>query len=510
MMMFLDSIDLMERIMTSQQDYELLHKEFDETGIIEKYKDHIDLLSQELRNIGLGLQSTFYSKAGVDLEASLDGVSRAFFTLRDEELSSENLEGFIRLRHILFSLQDITERIRRLEKYSTFDKQLSKQFRNELELEKFVSPEQINLQLIISNFSLKSTIFRHAIRLVIALILGYVVSLLFPLGHGYWILLTIAVIMKPAYSITRQRNVQRLTGTFIGVAIGFGVLFITDRNGPLFIVMLVSMLVAYSFLKLNYAVSSAGMTVFVILNFHFLSSAGVQPLLMDRLIDTAIGSAIAYIASYLVLPAWEHQKIDEYILEALKANRKYYRVIANAFVVKSIEPSSYKLARKEAFVALANLSDNFQRMLSEPKSRQHHMEEYHQFVAASHMLTSYIASLSYYAQRQSALQRPEDFQDMIQQGDQLFHYAIQLMEKNEEISTIPILHPINEKVQQLLEQRKKELATGIANSAESVRKKLSELKTIVEQYQLIYANLEEEAKIIREIKGIKPRVLQTA
>jgi hypothetical protein len=84
------------------------------------------------------------------------------------------------------------------------------------------------------------------------------------------------------------------------------------------------------------------------------------------------------------------------------------------------------------------------------------------------------------------------------------------MEKNEEISTIPILHPINEKVQQLLEQRKKELATGIANSAESVRKKLSELKTIVEQYQLIYANLEEEAKIIREIKGIKPRVLQTA
>jgi uncharacterized membrane protein YccC len=127
------------------------------------------------------------------------------------------------------------------------------------------------------------------------------------------------------------------------------------------------------------------------LNFHFLNPTGAN-LLVDRIIDTAIGSAIAYIVSYFVLPTSEHEKIDKYILEALKSNRKYFNVVAEAFSLPQ-DPTQYKMARKNAFVALANLSDNFQRMLSEPRSQQPHMQQYHQFVAATHMLTSYIASL---------------------------------------------------------------------------------------------------------------------
>src|SRR4030095_4201504 len=102
------------------------------------------------------------------------------------------------------------------------------------------------------------------------------------------------------------------------------------------IAMLVSMLVAYSFLKLNYAVSSAGITIFVLLNFHFLSSAGVQPVLVDRLLDTAIGSVIAWFVSHFVLPVWEHEKIDEYIIEAIKTNREYYNLGSDFYVPQSI------------------------------------------------------------------------------------------------------------------------------------------------------------------------------
>ena len=56
------------------------------------------------------------------------------------------------------------------------------------------------------NITLKSSQFRHALRVTIAMLTGYFVSLFFPLGHGYWILLTIATILKPAYSISRRRN----------------------------------------------------------------------------------------------------------------------------------------------------------------------------------------------------------------------------------------------------------------------------------------------------------------
>jgi YccS/YhfK family integral membrane protein len=509
MMMFLDSIDLMERIMTSQQDYEQLHKEFDGTGIIDTYKLHINLLAQELRNIGLAVQSNSVYHSRLDVQASYEAASKAFFTLRDQELRAENVEGFIRLRHILYSLQDITERIRRLGKFTTYDKKLPKQVAADVELEKFIAPEKINFQLLISSFTLKSDIFRHAVRLVIALVAGYIVSLLFPLGHGYWILLTIAVILKPAYSITRKRNLQRLTGTFIGVALGFTVLFITNENGVLFIIMLASMVIGYSFLKLNYAVSSASITLFVLLNFHFLSPINVEHLLKDRIIDTAIGSVIAYLVSYFVLPAWEHQKIDEYLLEAIKSNRKYFKIVANTFIGLSSNVTQYKVARKDAFVALANLSDNFQRMLSEPKSQQRHMEEYHQFVAASHMLTSYIASLSYYAQRQSISIQLHGTDSMIRQADELFEKAIRLAAQAEDINIERSSAPVNEQVQQLLQQRRDELSGTVDTKSQTLRKELSELKTISEQYQLIYGNLEDQIAVLRKIKDVKSPSLQT-
>ena len=509
MMMFLDSIDLVERIMTSQQDYELLHQQFGHTGIIEKYKDHIELLARELREIGLALQSGLPYKSIEDVEARLEEVTRSFFELRDQQLSSENFEGFITLRHILFSLQDVTERIKRLEKYTSFDKQLSKQYRQVVNLDKFISPERINLQLLASNISLNSGIFRHAIRLVIALVAGYIVSLLFPIGHGYWILLTIAVILKPAYSITKSRNVQRLIGTLIGVVIGFALLYITNQDGPLFVAMLISMIVAYSFLKLDYTVSSVGITIFVLLNFHFLTGGSVQQLLTDRMIDTVIGSVIAYLVSNFVMPAWEHQKIDEYILEALKGNRQYFIEVTRAYLGQPADVTSFKVARKQAFVGLANLSDNFQKMLSEPKSQQRSMEDYHQFVAASHMLTSYIASLSYYAQRNTLNAQPDDFRNLVQYGEQLFSGAINLAERSEAPNVPLDSVPINEKLEKLKEQRRTELASGAVDNQQIVRKKLSELRTVVEQFHLVYANLAEEIKILSKIKDIKLPALQT-
>ena len=240
MMIYLDSIDLLERAMTSQQDYALLHKEFDETGILEQFKNNITILANTLHGIGLAIQSGYRYNSGSELENALQQSTDAFVLLRKEKLNAGNIEGFIRLRQILYSLQDVTERIKRLGAYTSLDKRIAKQYRNEEEPEKFTSSPGINLQLLLSNLSFKSGNFRHALRLTIALLVGYIISLLFLLGHGYWILLTIATIIRPAYSITRKRNIQRLIGTFTGAGVGFLILFTTQSTTALFIIMVVS------------------------------------------------------------------------------------------------------------------------------------------------------------------------------------------------------------------------------------------------------------------------------
>jgi uncharacterized membrane protein (TIGR01666 family) len=504
MMSFLDSIDLMERIMTSQQDYALLHETFDDSNILDEIRDNIVVLANELHHIGLAVQGGYVYSSPMDLDSRLKQSMDAFTELRSKKLKADNVESFISIRHIIYSLEDITERIKRLQAYTTYDKKLSKQYKRDVDVEQFVNTQEINFNLLLDNLSLKSGTFRHALRITCALLAGYIASLLFPLGHGYWILLTIAVIMKPAYSITRRRNYQRLIGTFTGAAIGFPLLFFIDNTTALFLIMVASMIVSYSLLKLEYTVSSITLTIAVLIMFRFLSPLDLKTVITDRIIDTAIGSTLAYLVATFVLPAWEYEQIEEFAKNAIESNKKYFLSVAGYFTGNAPDITNYKIARKDAFVALANLSDIFQRMLSEPKSQQPKLPQYHQFVTASHMLSSYIASLSYNASRFGTKYAQEDFKPMVREIEKRFSVALSMMENGQvQLQLENTRLPIHKKVQVLLEQRKKEISEGIENDAQSIRKTLSELKTITDQFQLIYANLNDQTKIIAKLKGTK-------
>lgn len=505
MQMFRDSIDLFERIMTTQQDYETLHNEFDQEEILQVYHQAILALAQDLNGIGLAVQDGLPYRDQEEMEKTIDAAKEAFFSMRNKKLSTRNIEGFIRLRHILFSLQDLAERLQVMAHYTTFDKTASKQLKKEkrdLHLDKFVSRQELDPHLLIDNLSLQSSHFRHATRITIALMTGYIISLLFPLGHGYWILLTITTILKPAYSITKKRNLQRISGTVLGALLGFASLFITKDATALFIIMLLAMIISYSMLKRNYLVSSAGITVYVILSFHFLNPAGLSSVLHDRIIDTAIGSLISFIVSSFVLPSWEKEQLGSYIENAIRANLHYFHAVAKAFTAGPFDITDYKVGRKEAFVALANMSDHFQRMISEPKSKQQDLEEYHQFVATSHLLTSHIASLSYYANRSGKQYASVDFQPLITQVDAQFQRLIAILERQEPVSAEHQLYedPIRQRVLELLEQRRQEMQAGNRDEGSTaVRKTLSDLKAITDQFQLVSTITAEQARILQKI-----------
>jgi uncharacterized membrane protein (TIGR01666 family) len=502
MMMFLDSIDLFERIMTSQQDYVTLHKEFGDTNILQEYRKLILLLSDELLEVGLAVQSGLPAKSTVNMDEALEQTHKAFQALRKQYQYPDGVEGIIRLRQILYSLQDLVERIKRLQSFTTYDTKISRQYKRQVDLEQFISHQEIDPKLFVDNLSLKSGTFRHAVRLTVALMVGYIVSLLFPLGHGYWILLTIVVIIKPAYSITTRRNIQRLIGTVAGGSLGFLSLYLIHDHTALFIIMLLAMIVSYSFLKLQYAVSAAAITVYVLLSFYFLSPAGYTHVLTERLLDTFIGSAIAFVVSFLVLPSWEHEQIAQYMLEALNANRQYFDTVAVVFTGKLIDVTAFKLARKNAFVALANLSDNFQRMLSEPKDKQPKLKHYHQFVAINHMLTSHIAGLSYYAQTSAAQYAADDFQPLVQQVDLQFREAVEILQGNVHTGQVQlqVKHPISNKIQELLAQKKVTLDTATPGDDETaVQQTLAGIKTITDQFALISTITVDEIRVLQKI-----------
>jgi uncharacterized membrane protein (TIGR01666 family) len=486
-MAFLDIVDLYERIITSHQDYNALHEYFSSSGIMEKFRLAILSMANELDEIGIAVKSTKPYLQNDELQAQISQLKEDFTAFRDKQRNAENVEGFISLRHILDSLEDIAARIYTLESYTTYDKKTSRHLPEKIEYEEFIIHQDIESGLLRENLTLRSSIFRHSIRLCIATITGFIASKFFSFGHSYWILLTIIVIIKPAYSLTKRRNAERLLGTIGGALIGVAALYLIRDKTALFVIMILFMIGAYSFMRTKYLIFVSLMTPYILLLFHLLNPNNFKMVITDRIIDTAIGSCIAFIANIFLFPSWEHEQINDYALNMLTDGLQYFDDAVAPFLNKPVSATQYKLSRKNAFVSLGNLSDAFNRMLSEPKSKQKNIRDMHQLVVSSHMLTSHIATLSYYTQPFAQKKYLSDFSGAINAIKIKFNSTIDFFSGSTKGNNIAVdenpWRLFNNGINALIEKRKKELQHGILES--EAKKELSAMKPIADQFNFI-------------------------
>jgi uncharacterized membrane protein YccC len=310
----------------------------------------------------------------------------------------------------------------------------------------------------------------------------------FKIGHSYWILLTIVVILKPAYSLTKTRNKDRLIGTLLGILIGVIILFFIRNNTALLIVMIFFMAGGYTFIRKNYFAGVLLMTPYLVIFFHLIYPDNLKVVLTDRVLDTSIGSVIAFFASMFLVPAWEHTTIKTFMIHMLEANQKYYTFVANGFTTNEpINIPTLKKARRDVLVSLANLSDAFNRMLSEPKWFQKGIESVHRFVVLNYMLTSHQATLSYYLTVGLNSFRSKDLLPAIENTNLHFTAAIHCLESKKVLEAKPTkeaLKKLNEYAAILLTKRKEEIQNGQLET--QTKKLLIETKSVIDQFNYIF------------------------
>ena len=488
-MIYMDIADMFERIMTSYQYYETLHTYFDETGILNEYESLALTLADEIDELGIAVKSGSPSINNDRLPDKIKQAGEKLDILRSNFMKPENMEGFLNLRRILENIQDIYARVKTLHLYTTYDRALTEKQLPEVDYERYISHQVISLEMLPDNLTFRSDTFRHSLRVSIAVIAGYLFSLFFPLGHSYWILLTIVVILKPAYSLTKSRNIDRLLGTILGIAIGIPFIYFIQDKTVLLLVMIVLMTGTYVYIRKNYFTSVLLMTPYIIIFFHLLNPATFKAVLMDRFIDTVIGSAIAFVASLFLFPAWEREKIRPVMINMLKEASDYLHS-ATCFLggVSTVEQHKHKVARKDALVALANLSDTFNRMVSEPKRMQHNMKEIHHFVVLCHMLMSYIATLSQFIQRRDLEELSGEFLLLINYLMDYLKIAKSMLEGStvsEDVEQMKqALRQLNDHANSILQKRQLELTQGVKES--ETKKQLVRVKSIVDQFNFIY------------------------
>jgi len=511
MLMFLNSIDLHEKLMTSETDFRKIHSNFEETGILENIFDYLVLLSEEISGIGISLQRGVKVKSGIDLNEELNKLHDKYFELRNRKMNSGNLENFLVLRQIMMRITEITNDINGIFRIDRQNPKLAKSLSSGLDYQKFLSKEEpLNFKVLRNNLSLDSSLFRHSIRITIALIIGYFISKLefLGIGHSYWILISITAILKPAFSITKSRNMLRLYGTVAGAVNAYIILhFITDNSALLFI-LFGSMILCFSMLKTRYFWAVLFMTVYIFLSFNFLNPGHIDLIFKDRILDTAIAGIISFLVAYFVFPVWEHTQNPELMKKCAKSSRKYFETTISGIFAKKTDIQQYKLNRKEALINLANLSDNFQRMISDPKNQQKKLETVHQFVATSHLLIAYTASLSQYSKEKESY--PEiDFESWKTKISSELERTSEILENKSLNENPENSHQIipEDQVENLLLKRKSELDNDGFYDRRDPQKttRLTTLKNIHEILGLIYDVAREQRKVVENYYKINPQ-----
>ena len=139
--------------------------------------------------------------------------------------------------------------------------------------------------------------WQFSLRITSCIIIAETIKYLWPHHHGYWILLTIAIVVQPNIDNLLKRMNKRAIGTIIGIIISM--IFIYFIPPVSVIVLIIAILAALrSILKeKNYLAYSVVMTplVIILLDFGNLSSFNI---VLDRLYCTLIGCGISFIFGY--------------------------------------------------------------------------------------------------------------------------------------------------------------------------------------------------------------------
>jgi hypothetical protein len=258
------------------------------------------------------------------------------------------------------------------------------------ELQLFVSPEGWPLDALRAQLSLDSPIFRHAVRLSIALGSAYFLGLALPwASHPHWLVLSVAVVMRGNLEQTLSRRDDRVLGTMIGCL----VVLLLGRFAPPWLAIatfIAAAGTAHSFATARYIVTSAAASVMALMQAHLAQpDAGFG--VFERIGDTVLGAALAWAFSYF-WPWWERRGVQRLTGRVLKSLRTLCDEI-----LRPPDPDrpdlQVRLARREVYEAVGAIASAAQRTSAEPERVRVPLYALGEMLARCHVLMAQLLSV---------------------------------------------------------------------------------------------------------------------
>jgi uncharacterized membrane protein YccC len=232
-----------------------------------------------------------------------------------------------------------------------------------------VLPEPVAFTTITRGFlATRSVAVRNSLRTGLGLALAVAITHLFPVQHGFWVVLGAMSVLRSSALTTGTKIVRAVIGTTIGFVIGAVLIMILGVN-PLVLWTLLPILVfasAYIQQVASFAAAQAAFTMMVLVAFNLIVPTGWQVGLV-RIEDVAVGALAGFVVSVMLWPRGAAAAVNAAIDSARETFSGYLGAAVRRVTRGASEAvdDNVSALEQDALAASRTLDDALRQYLSE-------------------------------------------------------------------------------------------------------------------------------------------------
>ncbi|MCK7590011.1 FUSC family protein [Subsaxibacter sp. CAU 1640] len=475
LLIFISSVDMLELAIANHLDYDHMDTLFaDHQEQLKTFQQFNKMMGKHLKQ----LSEMFIKRTKIPSDEDLLSAQKNTNDAINQYIEALKLpkarEGALLLRNLYDYQAQMLQYIQSISRVMDNVKNASIVSFKRQDSSHFLTLQEYRLDMILQHLSLNSAIFRHALRITFAILFAFVLGTFLDIQNTYWIILTVIVILRPNYGLTKERSKQRIIGTVIGAIVAIGIVIMTQNATLYAILSIVSLTFAFSLIQQNYTSGAAFITISIIFLYGLLHPDAFS-VIQYRVIDTVIGAAIAFTASFALWPTWEASNIKLVLLDAIERNKHYLEETKDLYHHKNKSLLKYKVARKQAFLATGNLNAAFQRLMQEPKSKRASSELIYDMVTLNQTFLSATASIGSFIINHQTTPASEAFDDVISKINYSLNASISILNQQQIEGNINI---------QTVQNAQDTLLKAYQNLSDARDKKIEEGNTEIDQQTL--------------------------
>ena len=380
--------DIHERAYSAHIDYQKLAKIFQHSDILFRFQRILSIQAKACKDLSNSILHRETYQHNPRFKHTFANLKLSLEKLRSEQHYDPI---WINALFALYqNLKAIDAQLRNVEteRHIKFDK--SKQIENQLKDDDLKGWQDMWIR-VKQHLTPESVLFRHAIRVSVVLLIGYIFVQVTQIEYGYWILLTALFVSQPNFNATKRRLRLRIVGTLMGIVLGYAILYFVPSIEGQLLLLILSGVLFFDLRSKQYAQATAFITILALINFN-LDGMGFDAAL-PRMLNTLIGCALAWFGVSFIFPDWKFRRLSRSIERALTAQCNYLAEVTEQYKHGRNNGLKYRVVRRAAHNNDADLASLISTLATEPDFDPTQKTLAFEFLCLNHTLTSYIAAL---------------------------------------------------------------------------------------------------------------------